>query len=61
MSGMMPLLLSLAVLASVLLIGAGLNILIRKTDAPKRGWLMLGAGAVTLINVWLYASFPSQL
>jgi putative exporter of polyketide antibiotics len=61
MTGMMPLMLSLAVLASILLIGAGLNILVRKTDAPKRGWLMLGAGLVTLVNVWLYASVPPQL
>lgn len=54
-------LLAVAVLASLLLIGAGLNILIRRTDAPKRGWLMLAAGVVTLVNVWLYATLPPQL
>ena len=54
-------LLGLAVLASLLLIGAGLNILLRRTDNPKRGWLMLGAGAITLLNVWLYATLPPQL
>ena len=54
-------LLGLAVLAALLLIGAGLNILLRRTDTPKRGWLMLGAGAVTLLNVWLYATLPPQL
>ena len=54
-------LLALAVLASLLLIGAGLNILIRRTDAPQRGWLMLAAGIVTLVNVWLYATLPPQL
>ena len=54
-------LLALAVLASLLLIGAGLSILIRGTDAPKRGWLMLAAGVVTLVNVWLYATLPPQL
>jgi hypothetical protein len=61
MSGFMAALLGLAVLAALLLIGAGLNILLRRTDTPKRGWLMLGAGAVTLLNVWLYATLPPQL
>lgn len=61
MSGFMTALLGLAVLAALLLIGAGLNILLRRTDTPKRGWLMLGAGAVTLLNVWLYATLPPQL
>jgi hypothetical protein len=54
-------LLGLAVLASLLLMGAGLNILLRRTDSPKRGWLMFGAGAITLLNVWLYATLPPQL
>lgn len=54
-------LLAVAVLASLLLIGAGLNILIRRTDTPTRGWLMLAAGVVTLVNVWLYATLPPQL
>ncbi len=61
MSDLMSGMLAVAVLASMLLIGAGILILIRRTDTPKRGWLMLGAGAVTLINVWLYASTPPQL
>ena len=61
MTGFMGGLLGLAVLASLLLIGAGLAILIRRTDTPKRGWLMIGAGAVTLLNVWLYATLPPQL
>lgn len=54
-------LLAIAVLASMLLIGAGLVILVRRTDAPKRGWLMLAAGIVTLLNVWLYATLPPQV
>lgn len=61
MSGLMATLLGLAVLAALLLMGAGLNILLRRTDTPKRGWLMLGAGAVTLLNVWLYTTLPPQL
>lgn len=61
MSGLMAALLGLAVLAALLLIGAGLNILLRRTDTPKRGWLMLGAGAVTLLNVWLYTTLPPSL
>ena len=61
MSGFMATLLGLAVLASLLLIGAGLNILLRRADTPRRGWLMIGAGVVTLLNVWLYATLPPQL
>lgn len=61
MSNVISGLLAIAVLASMLLIGAGLVILIRRTDAPKRGWLMLAAGVVTLLNVWLYATLPPQL
>ncbi len=37
MSGLMSGLLAFAVLASLLLIGAGLSILLRRTDTPKRG------------------------
>ena len=61
MSGFMATLLGLAVLAALLLIGAGINILLRRTDIPKRGWLMIAAGVVTLLNVWLYATLPPQL
>lgn len=61
MTGFMSALLGLAVLASLLLMGAGVAILVRGSDTPKRGWLMLGAGAVTLLNVWLYATLPPQL
>lgn len=61
MSDVISGLLAIAVLASMLLIGAGLAILIRRTDTPKRGWLMLGAGIVTILNVWLYATLPPQL
>jgi uncharacterized membrane protein YhaH (DUF805 family) len=61
MSDLMSGALALAVLASLLLMGAGLNILVRRTDTPKRGWLMLAAGAVTLINVVLFTTLPPQL
>ena len=61
MTGFAATLLSLGVLASILLMGAGLIILIRRSDERKRGWLMLAAGAITLLNVWLYATLPPQL
>ena len=57
----MAAILALAVLAAFLLIGAGANILLRRRDDRKRGWLMIAAGLVTLANVALYASTPPQL
>lgn len=58
MSDLVATLLSLGVLASLLLIGAGLHILVRRADDRKRGWLMLAAGLVTLLNIALYATTP---
>ena len=58
MSEVVASMLGIAVLVSLLLMGAGVNILLRRTDTPKRGWLMLAAGVVTLVNVWLYATTP---
>jgi len=57
-SDLVSTMLALGVLASFLLIGAGLHILLRRADDRKRGWLMLAAGAVTLLNIALYASTP---
>jgi cytochrome c biogenesis protein CcdA len=47
--------LALGVLASFLLIGFGLFGLMRATLAPKRGWLMITAGVITLLNVMMMA------
>lgn len=58
MSDLIPTLLALGVLASFLLIGGGIHILVRRADDKKRGWLMLAAGAVTLLNIALYATTP---
>lgn len=58
MSGFVSVMLSIGVLVSALLIGAGATILIRKQGDRRRGWLMLGAGLVTLINIYLYATMP---
>ena len=60
MNGFVATLLSLAVVASLLLLGAGGWLILRRED-PRRGWLMLAAGLVTLLNVWLYATLPPQL
>jgi len=60
MNGFVATLLSLGVIASLLLMFAGARLLIGRRDA-KRGWLMVAAGAVTLLNVFLYATLPPQL
>ncbi len=43
--------LALAVIASFLLVGFGLNGLRTQKITPLRAWLMVGAGVVTLLNV----------
>ncbi len=50
--------LAIGVLVSMLLVGAGINILVRRSDDRKRGWLMIAAGLVTLVNIALYATTP---
>jgi hypothetical protein len=58
MSGIMPLLLTLAVLAAfALLIGGG--VLLRRGAAYRlKGGLMIGASVITLLNVYSFAIFP---
>lgn len=51
-------LLSLGVIASALLIGAG-ALALRRGGERKRPVLMIVAGLVTLANVWLYATTPA--
>ena len=58
MGNLLPTLLSLGVLATLLLIGAGVHLLWKGEDR-KRGWLMILAGVVTLGNIALYLSLPS--
>jgi hypothetical protein len=56
---MTSMLLSLAVIAAFLLIGAGVHILVKRSADRRRGVLMLLAGIVTLINVILFATMPA--
>ncbi len=44
--------LALAVIASFLLVGFGLNGLRTQKMTTVRAWLMVGAGVVTLLNVF---------
>jgi hypothetical protein len=58
MTGFVALLLSLGVIAATLLMTFGTRIVLRQPDDRRRGWLMIGAGAVTLLNVWLWSTMP---
>lgn len=60
MSRLIPLLLSLAVLAALALIGGGAYLAARRPADRQRGLLMLLAGAVTLLNIWLWATMPGS-
>lgn len=51
----MQALLAMAVLAALALIGVGAWALAQRRGPPLRPLLMIGAGAVTLLNVWLNA------
>lgn len=55
---MTSMLLSLAVIAAFLLIGAGAHMLIRRRGDRRRAILMLLAGLITLINVVSFATMP---
>lgn len=60
MNGLVSLLLALGVLSGIVLGGAGAGMLLRGTGDRTRAWLMLLAGVVVLINIWLYATLPGQ-
>ena len=53
---MMATLLSLGVLAGLLLAGFGCWALVTGYGDRLKAGLMIGAGVVVLINVWLYAT-----
>jgi hypothetical protein len=57
-SGLVTLFLALGVLAAILLIGTGAGLLLRGSSDRTRAWLMLLAGVVVLVNIWLYATLP---
>lgn len=60
MSGLVATMLSIGVLAALALIAGGGYILLRRPRPERRrGLLMLTAGLVTLVNVWLYATMPT--
>jgi hypothetical protein len=52
---LMPAVLAVAVLAAMTLMGAGSWALFQRDANRLKAWLMVGAGAVTLLNVWLAA------
>jgi len=56
---MMPALLSLGVLAGLLLGGFGIWALVTGYGDRLKAGLMVGAGVVVLINVWLYSLPPA--
>ena len=58
MSNLPAILLSIGVVASFLLIGAG-TLALRRPAERKRAILMIVAGLVTLGNVYLYATMPA--
>ena len=51
-------LLSLGVLAGLILIGFGIRGLVKRDIDRLKAGLMVGAGVVVLINVWLYSLPP---
>ncbi len=55
---MMPALLSLGVLAGLLLGGFGIWAFVTGYGDRLKAGLMVGAGVVVLINVWLYSLPP---
>ncbi len=55
---MMPALLSLGVLAGLLLWGFGIWAFVTGYGDQLKAGLMVGAGVVVLINVWLYSLPP---
>ncbi len=57
---MMPVLLSLGVLAGLLLGGFGIWALAAGYGDRLKAGLMVGAGVVVLLNVWLYSLPPPR-
>ena len=60
MAALLPTLLSLGVIASALLIGFGGYALVKRVGDTKRSLLMIVAGLVTIVNIWLWATLPAQ-
>ena len=59
MASLIPALLSLGVIASALLIGFGSYALVKRVGDRKRSVLMIVAGLVALVNIWLWATMPA--
>jgi hypothetical protein len=59
MAELIPVLLSLGVIASLLLIGFGGYALVKRVGDVKRSVLMIIAGLVTIVNIWLWATLPT--
>ena len=60
MAELIPVLLSLGVIASLLLIGFGGYALVKRVGDTKRSVLMIIAGLATIVNIWLWATLPTQ-
>jgi hypothetical protein len=59
MKSMLPFLLAIAVLGAFALIIGGAVLLRRGAADRLKGGLMIGAGLITLLNVYSFATFPS--
>lgn len=55
-----PALLGLAVLAAAALLAGGVWALRQPGANRTKAWLMIGAAAVTLVNVWINAGLPGH-
>lgn len=56
--GLVAVMLSLGVLAALAMIAVGVRALVTGRGDRLKAGLMVGAGVVVLINVWLYALPP---
>lgn len=56
MSDLLVAVLSFAVIAAFIIGGAGIYILLKRPMERRKGMLMLAAGIVTLLNVWLLSA-----
>jgi hypothetical protein len=60
MSNFASILLSLGVCVSFVFIGVGIAGVVRKEKPPIKPWLMIGVGAVTLLNIYFYSGIAAH-
>lgn len=56
MTSLLPIILSIAVIAAVIIGAAGAFIVVKRPAERKKGLLMVAVAAVTLANVWLLSA-----